>query len=251
MTAKDLHFSFDTALAQAQTRSNTEGIRSQASATAPEPANLAQLPPIRPTKTRPRKTGDTSAQRAWITASLISLINMTFLVVAALWLTGNTYEVPGLEFMGARIAEPLILEDLKPIESGLNQNTMQLSELNAALAAQAEMLAAIQAQLAAPEAGAVNTEEAPSPLTTEADVAAVEDWQINLGSFPSAEGATRLQAQLASLGYAAQVGRPDRQGETAYRVWLGGYENREAADTAAHHLMEQTSLTGLWVWNGR
>lgn len=253
MTVKDLHFSFDSALAQAQVPA-----ANQAAPAAPQGREPAAGTPARAARNRVRNTKEASARRAWITASFVSLVNMAFLVLAALWLTGSNYQVPGLPgFVSPILVPPIQGRDPGPalheLQSGLDATVGQLADLEGAVAAQSEMLTAIQAQLDRAreprEVPVVAAAAAPPPVEDLAPVA--EDWQINLGSFSSLEDAMNLQAELASIGYAAQVGRPSDPGETAYRVWLGGYENRAAADTVAHKLMAQTSLTGLWVWDGR
>ena len=236
MTAKDLHFSFDSPLAQAAPTRSTQNGATGLDRPAANPGNPPRLAAKRTRRPRTGGTGEASARRAWITASLVSLINMAFLVVAALWLTGNTYDIPGFERVvpAAAVVQPATgVEDLA---AALDASSRQITELRAAVAEQSEMLLAIQAQLARPQQPATQpTATAVQAPPVEDSVAVSDDWQINLGSFPSAAGAAKLQAELASMGYTAQVRGPDTQGEVAYNVWLGGYENREAADTVADY----------------
>lgn len=242
MTAKDLHFSFDRSLAQVK---------------APPPATPRKRKP-EPPATRPAaparrsdaRTGDASARRAWVTACLVALVNMAFLVLAALWLTGNTYQWAGLpqpaSLAGNRSPDPALTD----LQASIEGMAREVEALRAALASQSDLLLDIRAQLA----GALLREDTPQAGAASAavpeDIAAAERWHINLGSFATAESATRLQKQLAAMGYDTQVGTPGQSGDAAYRVWIGGYENREAADRVALRLMDQTDLTGLWVWNG-
>lgn len=241
MTVKDLHFSFDSALEQAQPGAG----RSQESAGSQGPRQLAAVKALQPGV---RRTAGKDRGRAWIVGSLVSLINMAFLVLAALWLTGNTYRVTSFPANTGSPATTAAAEDLR---GGLDETARQLAELKAALAAQSELLGAIEQQLALlPAAAPVSREEeevtAPPTAATPRD-----NWQITLGSFSSAAGAIELQKSLQAKGYAAQVETPESAKTANYRVWLGGYKDREAADKAAIELMDQTSLTGLWVWNGR
>ncbi|NND68743.1 MAG: SPOR domain-containing protein [Halioglobus sp.] len=252
MTVKDLHFSFDGALAKAQVPANE-----QAAPSARERREALQRPPAKKTRNKAQGTGEASARRAWITASFVSLVNMAFLVLAGLWLTGTHYQIPGLAGFIAPLQDEGPGPAIQELPSGLDATAGQLAELRAAVAAQSELLIAIQAQLARSREAqeipvATAAVEASVPAApSEVPAPTAKDWQINLGSFSSAQGAMKLQAELASMGYAAQVSQPGDPGEIAYRVWMGGYENRAAADTVAHQLMDQTSLTGLWVWNGQ
>ncbi len=245
MTAKDLHFSFDSALAAEQPATMAPAGLPETADFAAEPANMRSPSAARANRPRTSANEAKSVRRAWLTASFVALVNMAFLVLAALWLTGATHQIPGLKLAATPAANQLDGESLAAVQVDLEANAKQLAELSAVLEAQSEMLAAIQAQLARLEDSVTTSVAAVAETESTTD-----DWQINLGSFASAEGAKRLQAELASMGYVAQVGGPEAQGDSAYRVWLGGYEDREAADTVAHQLMDTTSLTGLWVLNG-
>ena len=239
MTAKDLHFSFDDALAQSRAAAAAEtgisGMQAQ-----------ERSAPVTPLRGGGRRTRGGDRHPAWIVTGLIALLNMAFLFIAALWLTGNTYRVADAAQpvpAAAGNSEGTALADLQASVAATNT---RLEELSTIVAAQTELLAAMQDQLAqsqvAPAAPA-----SPAPAASEEIVH--PPWRINLGSFPSAAGARRLQDQLASLGYKVRIAPPDGPAQPSYRAWLGGYADRESADAAVHQIMQQTSLTGLWVSN--
>ncbi|MDX1735817.1 MAG: SPOR domain-containing protein [Halioglobus sp.] len=246
MTAKDLHFSFDSALAQAR---QADAAPRQAPPGLHARPDLAAVTPMYPPgKQRRKKAARGGGNRQWLAVAGIALLNMAFLVLAALWLTGNTYQVAG-GGKDAAVDDGDLAPLLAELRANAHDNGVQMQELQAALQRQGQALAALRASLAQLQA---------APASAEADTAAQapkvqadgEHWHINLGSFDATQGALDLQQQLKAKGHTAHIRPETANGATTYHVLLEGFRDRDAADAAAQMIMEQTSLSGLWVWRG-
>jgi len=71
-------------------------------------------------------------------------------------------------------------------------------------------------------------------------------YSIQVGSFRSIEQAYRLQDQLIKKGYQVRIGPSIVQGNgTWYRVRVGRYTDRGAADKSAQHLRENENIDVL------
>ena len=66
--------------------------------------------------------------------------------------------------------------------------------------------------------------------------AAKGDWVVQLGSFGAEDNARKLSERATQLGYKATVSSIRANGRTLYRVRVGPYETRRAADAAASAL---------------
>jgi len=91
-------------------------------------------------------------------------------------------------------------------------------------------------------------QEVPQPQGESLSAVATEDafYSIQVGSFRSIEQAHRLQDQLVKKGYEARIGLSVVQGQgTWYRVRVGRYTDRSAADKSAQHLQENENIDVL------
>jgi cell division protein FtsN len=71
-------------------------------------------------------------------------------------------------------------------------------------------------------------------------------YSIQVGSFRSIEQAHRLQDQLVKKGYPARIGLSIVEGQGSwYRVRVGRYVDRSAADKSAQHLQENEHIDVL------
>src|SRR5438128_2746492 len=78
---------------------------------------------------------------------------------------------------------------------------------------------------------------ASAPAVPPAKVTSAEDFSVQVGSFGSSEQAERLRTSLAQKGYPARVQLSSVPGQgLRYRVRVGSYAERTAADQTAHHL---------------
>jgi cell division septation protein DedD len=72
-------------------------------------------------------------------------------------------------------------------------------------------------------------------------------WLINLGIYGSEEAANKMRDSVQGLGYAAHI-VPTLGGENAiYKVQLGNFGSRSAAQNIVDQLENKTGITGLWV----
>lgn len=256
MTAKDLHFSLDAGL----TPPESQSARQATAARGQTRPRLAPVPGARPEgRPKRRQPAAVKTNRQWLAVAAIALLNMAFLALAALWLTGNAYQFDGAGSRTANSADAVSASTLAAMQAGLTERTEQLGQqlgeqlgqqldpqlqsLQSTLQEQGRLLAALQSEVAQ-----LRGRLAATAVTTPAQASA-KGWHINLGSFPTTRGALELQQQMKAWGHAALVRPETADGETSYRVLIDGFRDRETADNAARKIMEQTNLNGLWVWN--
>ena len=105
-------------------------------------------------------------------------------------------------------------------------------------------VAAIPQAVVRPEA--VAQPEAATPAATEtAPTPGKPFYSIQVGSFRSAEQAHSLREQLLKKGYEARVGLAMAQGAAWYRVRVGRYAERGAADRTAQRLRDSEKVKVL------
>lgn len=249
MTAKDLHFSLNSALRRPEPPSEKAATTARPQS---RPA-LAQVAGSRAPGRAPRKLRPAvKPGRPWLPVAAIALLNMAFMALAALWLTGSTTPFRAPPVMTNTTSDAAFAPALGELQAAVTDNTTQLSEqlhsLQTALREQGQRLATLQAEVAQLRAA-----PAPAPAAGNNPAQAAPPanlWHINLGSFSTPQDALELQQRMKALGHAARV-QPDRTGSTTeYRVLIDGFGDRESADRTAKAIMEQTNLNGLWVWNG-
>jgi len=69
---------------------------------------------------------------------------------------------------------------------------------------------------------------------------------VQVGSFGSSEQAERLRTNLTQKGYPARVQLSSVPGKgLRYRVRVGSYTERAAADQTAHHLTAQEQVPAI------
>jgi len=87
---------------------------------------------------------------------------------------------------------------------------------------------------------------ASAPAVTTARAASAEDFSVQVGSFGSSEQAERLRTNLAQKGYPTRVQLSAVPGlGLRYRVRVGSYTERTAADQTAHHLTAQEQVPAI------
>jgi len=87
---------------------------------------------------------------------------------------------------------------------------------------------------------------ASAPAVAPAKVTSAEDFSVQVGSFGSSEQAERLRTSLAQKGYPARVQLSSVPGQgLRYRVRVGSYAERAAADQTAHHLTAQEQVPAI------
>lgn len=85
---------------------------------------------------------------------------------------------------------------------------------------------------------------APTPAAGKA--ASGTDYSVQVGSFGSSEQAERLRTNLAQKGYPVRVQLSEVPGQgLRYRVRVGNYADRAAADQSAHHLTAQEQVPAI------
>jgi cell division protein FtsN len=86
----------------------------------------------------------------------------------------------------------------------------------------------------------------PAAATAPAKAPAAEDFSVQVGSFGSSEQAERLRTNLTQKGYPARVQLSAVPGQgLRYRVRVGSYTERTAADQTAHHLTVQEQVPAI------
>jgi cell division protein FtsN len=87
---------------------------------------------------------------------------------------------------------------------------------------------------------------AAAPAAAPAKAPATEDFSVQVGSFGSSEQAERLRTNLTQKGYPARVQLSSVPGQgLRYRVRVGNYSERTAADQTAHHLTAQEQVPAI------
>ena len=85
-----------------------------------------------------------------------------------------------------------------------------------------------------------------APAVAPAKATSAEDFSVQVGSFGSSEQAERLRTSLAQKGYPARVQLSSVPGQgLRYRVRVGSYTERTAADQTAHHLTAQEQVPAI------
>ncbi len=72
-------------------------------------------------------------------------------------------------------------------------------------------------------------------------------YVVQVGSFASRNNADRLVAQLAELGHDAFVHSEESGGRTIHRVRVGGFAEREQAETLRDRLRDEAGFEGIVV----
>ena len=86
----------------------------------------------------------------------------------------------------------------------------------------------------------------PPPQLSPGKAPAAEDFSVQVGSFESSEQAERLRTNLTQKGYPARVQLSSVPGKgLRYRVRVGNYTERAAADQTAHHLTAQEQVPAI------
>ena len=94
------------------------------------------------------------------------------------------------------------------------------------------------------DTGAQRPVQRAAVATTKAPSA--EDFSVQVGSFGSAEQAERLRTNLAQKGYPVRVQPAPVPGQgLRYRVRVGNFADRTAADQTAHHLTAQEQVPAI------
>lgn len=102
-----------------------------------------------------------------------------------------------------------------------------------------------QPQVTATKAPEKQPAKSASSQTREADA----PWTVQLGSFSKDDNAETLAAQLRELGYPAYVSRFNDGERLHYRVRVGGFPSRDAAQVRADELRAKTGEPARPVQN--
>lgn len=87
---------------------------------------------------------------------------------------------------------------------------------------------------------------AQGPAGATARATSTEDFSVQVGSFGHAEQAERLRTNLAQKGYPVRVQPTTVPGQgVRYRVRVGNFADRTAADQTAHHLTAQEQVPAI------
>ena len=87
---------------------------------------------------------------------------------------------------------------------------------------------------------------AQGPAGATARATSTEDFSVQVGSFGNAEQAERLRTNLAQKGYPVRVQPTTVPGQgVRYRVRVGNFADRTAADHTAHHLTAQEQVPAI------
>jgi len=87
---------------------------------------------------------------------------------------------------------------------------------------------------------------AQGPTVATAQATSAEDFSVQVGSFGSAEQAERLRTTLAQKGYPVRVQPTAVLGQgVRYRVRVGNFADRTAADQTARHLTAQEQVPAI------
>lgn len=87
---------------------------------------------------------------------------------------------------------------------------------------------------------------AQGPVAATAKATSAEDFSVQVGSFGNAEQAERLRTDLAHKGYPVRVQPAAVPGQgVRYRVRVGNFADRTAADQTAHHLTAQEQVPAI------
>ena len=223
------------------------------------PPARAQATPARALTGRTARTAP-STRAPWILAAAIAVMNMLFLVLAGLWLTGT-------EFQSRPLPTEVAPQDASASNERLNALGTQMATLNQQMSELRSEIEQLRAPLPSditvstgPDNGKVLGDSASaatdSPLADPepADPAPVENavdsprtWQVNLGDFNTRSAAQATLAQLGKIGLQGQIRTDASSGSASYMVTLDNFVQREDAEAVANDIMRKTELNGLWV----
>ncbi|MCB9694239.1 MAG: SPOR domain-containing protein [Alphaproteobacteria bacterium] len=97
------------------------------------------------------------------------------------------------------------------------------------------------------EPGAVGLPGVPAALPERGDVPPHGRWTLTAASVPDREEADRLASALRERDLAAWVAPEQLDGETRYRVGVGGWGSKSEAEEALEKLRAQVSIEGAPV----
>jgi hypothetical protein len=239
MSVKDLNLSLDRQLAHDESALHPPGGADRR----PGSGRLKSVAGTAPSgqKPSPRRVRAGNRNRLWVPTALIALVNMLFLVVAGIWLTGPR---------------------LTPASNAASAAEVELNQLQTQLDVMQEQLVLVQSTLEEQQRLLILRQlETPPEVTPQAAATAHEDataetapalptWQVHLGHFATRDEAIALQLDLAQLGYTATIAAAATPDEPGVALLLGGFAERDLAELAAKDIMQRTRLNGLWVSTG-
>lgn len=240
MIAKDLNLS----LKQRPVQPKESPARERASA---EPTAIAKHSMVSQKK-RPSKVTYNNNKGVWIGLFGIAFVNMLFLVLAGIWLSGMPLGTPTqTNSIAAQSASELTLT--------LTEVNRRLDEINQTLLdLQARAKTRVQPPVAAPFdingqlRQALSDHESNSDTTAaHKESVAPKSWRVNLGTFSSRDEAAKKQQEIKTAGYHAEISPIARDRQTTFEVVLTGFSNRESAELMANQIMKRANLNSLWV----
>jgi len=179
-------------------------------------------------------TGAARNNRQTVLIGFIAIMNMAFLVLAGIWLTG-AFPQARLEAAPTPAVAPAAIQAMA-------------ADFDQRLAAMEQSLSSLGEALTVAPAAPSQDQPASSEVNAEPEpAAALPQWQVNLGQFTRHSDALAVQEQVKSAGFQATVSQPQGADKGSYQVALAGFGIRLDAEQAAGQIMEKTRLNGLWV----
>ena len=187
-------------------------------------------------------------------------MNMLFLVLAGLWLTGT-------EFQSRPLPTEVAPQDASASNDRLNALGTQMATLNQQMSELRSEIEQLRAPLPTditvspgPDNGQVLDDSAsaatdhplasPEPadsMPAQNTIDTPRTWQVNLGDFNTRSTAQATLAQLGKIGLQGQIRTDASSGSPSYVVTLDNFVKREDAEAVANDIMRKTELNGLWV----
>jgi cell division protein FtsN len=133
---------------------------------------------------------------------------------------------------------------VSPAEAVASAGSTKTAALSAAATTTAAQKPVASARQSGKDIGV--QQPASAPAVGPAKTTSAEDFSVQVGSFGSSAQAERLRTSLAQKGYPARVQLSDVPGQgLRYRVRVGSYTDRTAADQTAHHLTAQEQVPAI------
>lgn len=245
MIAKDLNLSLKQRPVQAE--DNSARKRASADPTAmPMHSTVSQ-------KKRPTKAAYNSNKGLWVGLFGIAFVNMLFLVLAGIWLSGTPLNTSTqTNSIAARSASEISLS-LNDVNRRLDEISQTLQDLQVTAKTQLQPPAAAPFDINLQLRQALSDHESSSDSAAAANniPAAPISWRVNLGAFSSRDEALKKQQLIRTFGYHAKINPIVRDTQIVYDVALTGFSNQKSAEQVANQIMEKANLDSLWVSESR
>lgn len=223
------------------------------------PVNSTRKQSPRTVKETRNRSHSAHGNLQWLLTAAVAVVNMLFIGLAALWLTGtdlkgslvhsNTNNAAKTEAVIAAVQESntqmasMVLE-LSTLKEQLN--TLAIEVKKTASSQDQGTLPAASNPIVLPQT-AEKAALLPPPIASAVTKPKTTTWQVNLGDYASRKEARQTQQILQNMGLQTQMNQLQANGTTAYLVSISGYADRQDAEDVANEIMSDTQLNGLWV----